>query len=128
MKTAEQFDPEPRWPALVAGLAAGVLFYLVPDPLTFGPGWLPLALITAMLIPATVFHSAGRRRLNEVFAYLGLGVITLALLTSLILLVVRLLNHQDTPSELLRGAAALWVSNVLVFASWYWRLDAGGPN
>jgi uncharacterized membrane protein len=22
----------------------------------------------------------------------------------------------------------LWISNVLVFASWYWRLDAGGPN
>ena len=30
--------------------------------------------------------------------------------------------------ELLRAAAALWVSNILVFASWYWRLDAGGPN
>jgi len=22
----------------------------------------------------------------------------------------------------------LWISNVLVFALWYWRLDAGGPN
>jgi len=26
------------------------------------------------------------------------------------------------------AAAALWIANVLVFASWYWRLDAGGPN
>src|SRR5438309_2225862 len=24
--------------------------------------------------------------------------------------------------------SALRVANVLVFASWYWRLDAGGPN
>ena len=23
---------------------------------------------------------------------------------------------------------ALWIANILVFASWYWRLDAGGPN
>ena len=29
---------------------------------------------------------------------------------------------------LLRSAAALWVTNFLVFASWYWRLDAGGPH
>jgi len=28
----------------------------------------------------------------------------------------------------LKSAAALWLSNILVFASWYWRLDAGGPH
>jgi hypothetical protein len=22
----------------------------------------------------------------------------------------------------------LWITNILVFASWYWRLDAGGPR
>ncbi|MET0619989.1 MAG: hypothetical protein ABW056_06910, partial [Thermoanaerobaculia bacterium] len=30
--------------------------------------------------------------------------------------------------DLLRSAAVLWVTNVLVFALWYWRLDAGGPH
>jgi hypothetical protein len=29
---------------------------------------------------------------------------------------------------LLRAAGSLWVTNVLVFALWYWRLDAGGPH
>ena len=29
---------------------------------------------------------------------------------------------------MLRSAAALWITNILVFASWYWRLDAGGPR
>ncbi|GAC1661480.1 MAG: hypothetical protein NVS9B4_13800 [Candidatus Acidiferrum sp.] len=28
---------------------------------------------------------------------------------------------------LLRSAGALWITNVLVFALWYWKLDAGGP-
>ena len=119
-------EPEPRWPALVAGLAAGILFYLMPEPLTIGPRWLPLALIVAMLIPAILFHRAGRQRLNEIFAYLGLGITTLALAVSLALLIVRLSGHPA--GELFRAAAALWLSNVLVFASWYWRLDAGGPN
>lgn len=121
-------DPEPRWPALVAGLAVGVLFYLMPEPLTFGPRWLPLTLITAMLIPAKVFHYAGRDRLNDFFGYSYLAVTTLALASSLALLILRLPQHLDQPVVLLRAAAALWVSNVLVFASWYWRLDGGGPN
>jgi uncharacterized membrane protein len=28
----------------------------------------------------------------------------------------------------LESAASLWFTNVLVFACWYWRLDAGGPH
>ena len=26
------------------------------------------------------------------------------------------------------SATSVWTSNVLVFALWYWRLDAGGPH
>jgi hypothetical protein len=40
---------------------------------------------------------------------------------------VNLYSHDRT-FTLLRSAAALWVTNVLVFALWYWRLDAGGPH
>jgi uncharacterized membrane protein len=37
--------------------------------------------------------------------------------------------HKDKDvAGLLRGAAILWATNVIVFASLYWRLDAGGPN
>jgi hypothetical protein len=55
-------------------------------------------------------------------------VITLAILSSLVLLIRRLPEHKDPPVDLLRAAAALWLANMLVFASWYWRLDGGGPN
>ena len=44
------------------------------------------------------------------------------------LLISRLPAHKDPPGQLLRSAAALWVCNLLVFACWYWRLDAGGPH
>jgi hypothetical protein len=47
---------------------------------------------------------------------------------SLYLLVAALPSHRESPQDLLRSAAALWITNVLVFASWYWRLDAGGPR
>lgn len=127
-KTKPQFDPEPRWPALLAALTVGVLFYLMPDALTVGPRWLPLALIAAMLLPAKVFHHTGKHQLNDIFGYSGLVITTLALASSLTLLILRLPKHLDLPGVLLRAAGELWVSNVLVFACWYWRLDSGGPN
>jgi hypothetical protein len=45
-----------------------------------------------------------------------------------VLLITRLPAHKDPPLHLLRAAGALWLANMLVFASWYWRLDGGGPN
>jgi len=36
--------------------------------------------------------------------------------------------HTEAPATLLRSAIVLWVTNILVFAMWYWRLDGGGPN
>ena len=38
------------------------------------------------------------------------------------------LNWGCIPTKaLLRSASALWITNILVFALWYWKLDAGGP-
>jgi hypothetical protein len=56
------------------------------------------------------------------------GIVTVAMIVSVALLIVELPAHKETSVQLLLSAAALWVSNVLVFASWYWRLDAGGPH
>jgi hypothetical protein len=119
---------EARWPALVASLATGVLFYAIPESLTVGPDWLLLVVIAALMIPTSLAHKTGRLGLNKIFGYSVLVAITLAVLSSLILLITRLPAHKETPVELLRAAAALWVANLLVFASWYWHLDGGGPN
>jgi hypothetical protein len=119
---------EARWPAVAAAFATGVLYYALPESLTVGPGWLLFAIIAILMIPVSLTHRVGRVDLNEIFAYTVLGVITLAVLSSLVLLVMRLPAHKESPVQLLRAAAALWVSNMLVFASWYWRLDGGGPN
>jgi len=66
--------------------------------------------------------------LNKVLSHLAAAAVTASMVWSLVLLIVRLPEHLDPPQALLRAAVALWVANVLVFASWYWRLDAGGPN
>jgi len=56
------------------------------------------------------------------------GVLTIGLILSLILLIHALPEHKETPESLLLSAASLWITNILVFALWYWRLDAGGPH
>lgn len=119
---------QPVWPAVVAVLAVGGLNLSLPEPLTFGPSWLLLAVVTVILIPVLVARMRGSFELNQRLGYVLLWVVTAALVWSVWLLVLSLPRHTLAPLALLRSAAALWITNVLVFASWYWRLDAGGPH
>ena len=125
---AEDYDPEPRWPASIAVLAVGGLYTALPNQLTFGPHWLFPSLVLALLIPGVVSHHTGRHRLNTLLGFAVEGVLTAGLIISVILLVGALPTHMETPLQLLVSAASLWITNILVFALWYWRLDAGGPN
>jgi hypothetical protein len=120
--------PQPAWPAALAVLAVGGLYLALPEPLTFGPSWLLLVVVLVLLIPLIIARVRGSFELNQRFGYLLLAVVTAAMLWSLNLLVRSLPRHTLPPLALLRSAAALWITNILVFASWYWRLDAGGPN
>ncbi len=121
-------SPQPVWPAAVAVLAVGGLHLSLPEPLTFGPSWLLLAVVSVLLVPVIVARMRGSFELNQRLGYVLLGVVTAAMLWSLWLLVRSLPRHTLAPPILLRSAAALWATNILVFASWYWRLDAGGPH
>ncbi len=118
---------QPAWPAALAVLAVGGLYLALPEPLTMGPSWLLLAVVSVLLVPVIVARLRGSFALNQTLGYVLLGVVTAQMLWSLYLLVRSLPGHQLAPVVLLRSAAALWLTNILVFASWYWRLDAGGP-
>ena len=93
-----------------------------------GPSWLFPSIVVALLIPTIVSHHSGQHRLNTMLGYTVDGVLTVGLTISLGLLIAALPEHKETPTALLLSAASLWATNILVFALWYWRLDAGGPN
>jgi len=109
-------------------MAIGGLYWAMPSELTVGPDWLVLVLVLVFSLPAIILHRTEKWVVGQVFGYAVSGVVTLALIVSLALLVSRLPSHKETPAQLLVAASALWVSNLLVFACWYWRLDAGGPH
>ena len=130
VEDVEDYDAEPRWPAIIAVLAVGGLYMALPNELIAGPRWLFPSVVLALLIPSIVSHHTGRHRLNTIFGFTVDVVLTAGLIISVILLVRALPTMKDSQhsQQLLRSAAALWITNILVFALWYWRLDAGGPN
>ena len=118
---------EPRWPAFVAMIAAALLYLALPEPLSLGPSWGLLAIIFVLLIPLTVSAHRGRYDITRILTFTANGVITAAMIASLAILIYGIPRHTESPQALLRSAGALWFTNVLVFALWYWKLDAGGP-
>ena len=120
--------PEPRWPAMLALLAMGGLRLALPESLSIGPNWLLIVVVAALLVPTVWTRRSGDHRANQVLGYLLATIVTLDMIWSLALLLLALPSRREAPFDLLRSAAALWVTNILVFASWYWRLDAGGPR
>src|SRR5205085_11526433 len=120
--------PEPRWQALLAFLAIGGIYLALPRNLVFGPIWLVPTIIVVLLVPTVVSHRTGKRSLYRVLGNLINGITTLALIGSVFLLVRALPSHKESPLALLFSGGLLWLTNVIVFALWYWRLDGGGPT
>jgi hypothetical protein len=125
---AKDPSPEPRWPALLAIVAAGLIFSALPSYLVIGPRWLLIFLIGLLELPAMIFLRIGFHRTNQFLGFIVSGMMTLFLLWSLGLLIVCIPSHKEEPLEMLRSGAVLWAANVIIFALWYWRLDGGGPS
>ena len=116
-----------RVDATVAGLAVGILRLVLPASFSAGPNWLLLAVLVALILPTIWAHYCRFDGLNKVLGYILTSIVTADMIWSLYRLVAAIPLHKESPIEMLRSAAALWITNILVFASWYWRLDVGGP-
>jgi hypothetical protein len=113
---------------MLAMLAVGGLRFALPESLSAGPGWLLIFVVGILLVPTVWARHVGNDKLNQMLGYLLSAVVTVDMVWSLVLLIAALPTHKESPRDLLVSAATLWGTNVLVFASWYWRLDAGGPR
>ena len=120
--------PEPRWQALLAFVAVGAIYLALPRSLVVGPTWLLPTLIGFLLVPTVVSHRFGNLSLNRILGFTISSLITVALIASVVLLVHALPSRKEPPLQLLFSAALLWLTNVIVFALWYWRIDGGGPT
>jgi uncharacterized membrane protein len=125
---------EPRWPMAIAVVATGLLRAALPHQLRNGDAaWLFLVIVL-VLLAALIIGDPGRidrdrpwlRNLTSVL----IGLISLANADAAVRLVVGIIdvsNFTQDAKVLLASGAAIWLSNVIVFALWYWNLDRGGP-
>jgi uncharacterized membrane protein len=126
---SDVWQPEPRWHALLAVIAVSGLYFALPDNIIIEPKWLYPSIVTLLLLLLVITHA---KRFHGVDRKLGFAlntILTLGMIVSVARLIDILTDPQKlTPLFLMRSAGLLWITNVIVFALWYWRLDAGGPH
>ncbi|HTT50304.1 MAG TPA: hypothetical protein VMH35_02730 [Streptosporangiaceae bacterium] len=125
---------ELRWPVSVTVVVAIVLQTLLPGQLSLQPlpGWLMPVLEGGLLVglaisnPIRIEH---RARFVRWASLVLIFVLTGANATSAVLLVRGILTgHAGSGAgPLLASGAAIWATNVIAFALWYWEFDRGGP-
>jgi uncharacterized membrane protein len=122
---------ENRWPVSIAILVAIGLQVLQRRDLTFSPKWLLPGIEFALLVILTIANPVRVNRESTVLRWLGIALVataSLATMWSAVRLVYRLIHGglPDAPQLLINGGA-IWLTNVIVFALWYWETDRGGP-
>ncbi|MHB8658935.1 MAG: hypothetical protein ACYC91_13450 [Solirubrobacteraceae bacterium] len=123
---------EPFWPAQASVLVAIALQLLLPTRVIVGPKWL-LPALEAVLFIGLAFASPreleGEHTLRRRLALSLTALVSAANITSLGLLTHELLHHKlSNGSELIVAGMLIWLTNMLIFALWFWETDRGGPG
>lgn len=130
MKTVEAY--EPRWHAALAVLAALALYTTLPPKLIVGPLWLLPLLVLITLVPLLLVPSQQRHQVKWVrwlaVANIGsLGAFNIATIALLLIQQATPHHKEFSGEQLLLAAVQIWLTNILVYALWYWEIDGGGP-
>jgi uncharacterized membrane protein len=132
---AELLRSEPFWQAQAVLVAAVLLYLSLPGKFVVGPGWLMPALEVLLVAGLWTDRPRENRAQAKRERRIVLGLLVLVALSnflSLELLVHYLLKggkagHQPGGHQLILSAMVIWLTNVAVFALWFWQLDRGGP-
>jgi hypothetical protein len=123
-------EAEQRWPAALAIAVAVGIHLLLPVDLAPRPRWLLPGLEAALLLSVVVVNPLRINRETRILRPLSIGLVALlgvATALSAIRLVRALFGEGHIASHLLLWGAAIWLTNVIVFALWFWEGDRGGP-
>jgi uncharacterized membrane protein len=125
---------ETRIGVVIAVLVVIGLQWAIPDYLALKPRWL-LPVVAGLLFVILSIGNPTRitreSKLLRLAALLLALVLSLAVAYSVVRLVWRLVHPGGagslTAGQLLLDGGVIWLTNVIVFALWYWEFDRGGP-
>jgi hypothetical protein len=125
------------WPAQLTILAAIALQLDLPHKLTLLPAWVLPALEGLVLIGLVVTTPRGEvarpaspgMAWRRTAATTLIGIVSAANVLSLVVLIHYLVQGGAAGGRpLILAGIEIWVTNVLLFAVWYWEIDRGGPQ
>jgi uncharacterized membrane protein len=125
-------DSEAFWPAQLTVLAAIGIQLLLPERLTAGPSWLVpslegLLLVGLIVVTPNVLEDEHPRRRRIALSLTAF--VSAANIFSLGALTHYLLHHHVSDGRgLIVAGVLIWLTNLLIFALWYWEMDRGGPG
>jgi hypothetical protein len=119
----------------LAIIVALVLQMLLPGQMSLRPlpRWLLPALEGALLLGLAIANPVRIERRARFVRVVSLGltfIITAANASSAVILIRLIITDPAATSRaypLLASGAAIWGTNVIAFALWYWEFDRGGP-
>ncbi len=117
--------------ALLVAILLQIVAWVINPELSYGPHNLIVGTEIALVI--LLGFTAGKRKIRNsslyrFMAFVLLGLISLANITSFFLVARLLLTESQGLSgkELLIAALAIFLTNVIIFALWYWEIDSPG--
>lgn len=125
---------EPRWHAGLAVLAALALYVTLPPKVVVGPVWVLPVVLLVILVPLMIISP---HRHQEASWQRLLSIAHIAVLNGFNVVTIVLLfmwqfesrhGRRLSGEEMLLAAVQIWLTNVIVYALWYWELDGRGPE
>jgi uncharacterized membrane protein len=132
LHAADVLRREPFWQAQAVLVGALILYLTLPSKFLVGPSWLmpglELLLVAGLWFDRPRATRAQAQRERQIVLVL-LALVAVANLVQLELLVHFLLHGGKAGGRpLLLSSIVIWLTNLAVFALWYWQLDRGGPD
>jgi hypothetical protein len=127
---------EPRWHAALAVVAALALYLTLPPKITLGPYWLlPLLVLVpliALMVVKPKYHQ--ETSLQRAAAIWNIAILNVFNVATVVLMIQALAGTPHHPpknfsgTQILAAAVQIWLTNIIVYALWYFELDGGGPD
>jgi hypothetical protein len=125
---------ESRWQAAFAVLVALVLYVTLPPKVIVGPVWVLPVVILVILVPLLILsphrhREAKWQRWASIAQIALLGAFNVGTIVLLFVWQISEHHHKHFSGEqLLMAAVQIWLTNVIVYALWFWEIDGRGPE
>jgi uncharacterized membrane protein len=118
-------DSEPIWHVQLAIIIVIILQLVIDTQLTIRPKYLVAFVeLLLLIVLMVVAQTSASLRIRRTFAILLTALITMGNVISLFLVCYSLFNdHGIDGKGLLFSAAAIYLTNIIIFGLWYWELE-----